>query len=283
MANEKNIETVKGMYAAFGKGDVAAILSGLAENVDWGVETEARDVPWWQRYRGRADVARFFVALDAETVFTKFEPQSFVAQSDEVITQVDWSARSKRTGKTIDQTTTHRFHFNAQGQVTRWRATEDTGRTRSFLTPNITAQELSLFGGRWMDALDRRDLAALGKMCGDGFQMYGLAPAALDTAGTQGAMSGLFEAFPDSRMPIEALLVNTDSVAIVHRFEGTHRAPFQGFPPTGKRVNVTATVTVRLRDGLAVEGKLNADFLGMMQQLGAIPTTLVSSGPSRGQ
>jgi predicted ester cyclase len=60
-------------------------------------------------------------------------------------------------------------------------------------------------------------------------------------------------------------------VAVRHRLVGTHGAAFQGLPPTGRRVEVPAVVLFRFEDGRVAEGWLNADLLGLMQQLGAIP------------
>jgi predicted ester cyclase len=45
-----------------------------------------------------------------------------------------------------------------------------------------------------------------------------------------------------------------------------------GIPPTGKPVRVTAILIARLVNGKFVEGWLNYDGLGMLQQLGVIPT-----------
>ena len=44
-----------------------------------------------------------------------------------------------------------------------------------------------------------------------------------------------------------------------------------GIPPTGKVVTATAIHISRFADGKFVEGWSNADALGLLQQLGAIP------------
>jgi len=56
-----------------------------------------------------------------------------------------------------------------------------------------------------------------------------------------------------------------------HRLEGTHEGPFQGIPPTGRRVSVSGIDIQRWSDGKLQDLWLNADFLGMLQQLGVIP------------
>ena len=45
-----------------------------------------------------------------------------------------------------------------------------------------------------------------------------------------------------------------------------------GIPPTGKPVTVTGMIINRIGNGQSEEGWLNVDALGMLQQLGVIPS-----------
>ena len=57
---------------------------------------------------------------------------------------------------------------------------------------------------------------------------------------------------------------------------GTHTAPMGmpggTVPPTGKQIEVSGISFCRLSGGKIVEERVAADWLGMMQQLGVIPT-----------
>jgi len=53
---------------------------------------------------------------------------------------------------------------------------------------------------------------------------------------------------------------------------GTHQGELMGIPPTGKQVTMTGMTIHRIVSGKIVEDWVVADFLGMMQQLGTIPT-----------
>ena len=53
---------------------------------------------------------------------------------------------------------------------------------------------------------------------------------------------------------------------------GTHRGELMGIAPTGKQVAVTGINIERFANGKLVEGWSNYDTLGMLQQLGVIPT-----------
>lgn len=79
-------------------------------------------------------------------------------------------------------------------------------------------------------------------------------------------------AFPDGQMSIDGLLVEDDLVATLLTWRGTHRGAFYGVPASGKRVVVTSIGIDRISNGKVVEGWGEVDMLGMLRQIGAIPT-----------
>jgi steroid delta-isomerase-like uncharacterized protein len=79
-------------------------------------------------------------------------------------------------------------------------------------------------------------------------------------------------AFPDVRVNYEGIISEGDKVSCRWTSTGTHRGDLFGIPATGKSVKVTATVLYRVADGRLAEGWINRDDLGMMRQLGVIPT-----------
>jgi steroid delta-isomerase-like uncharacterized protein len=136
----------------------------------------------------------------------------------------------------------------------------------------MSTEATKMIARRVMERLDQRDLDGLLALCADDAVWHGFAPQALDNAGYREAISAFLEAYPDSRFPIDDVIAEGDTVAIRHSLRGTHRAAFQGIPPTGKQVRVNAIATFRVVNGKATETWLNADILGMLQQLGAVPT-----------
>ena len=79
-------------------------------------------------------------------------------------------------------------------------------------------------------------------------------------------------AFPDARLTVEDQIGEGDKVVTRYTFRGTHQADLMGIPPTGKQVTVTGMIITRIGNGKSEEGWLNFDALGMLQQLGVIPT-----------
>jgi predicted ester cyclase len=77
-------------------------------------------------------------------------------------------------------------------------------------------------------------------------------------------------AFPDVQFAIEDLLGDGDKVVIRNSFGGTHRGPFMGIAPTGRRVSQEQIHIVRVASGQIVEHWAVRDDLSLMRQLGAV-------------
>ena len=83
--------------------------------------------------------------------------------------------------------------------------------------------------------------------------------------------------FPDVRFIVEDLVAEGDRVAARWKMEGMHLAPFAGLPASQKRVTQTAIVIYQIKDAKIVRAWLQADSLGLMQQIGAIPPLAVAA------
>jgi steroid delta-isomerase-like uncharacterized protein len=79
-------------------------------------------------------------------------------------------------------------------------------------------------------------------------------------------------AFPDVWVDVDAIVAEGDRVAARWTSTGTHQGDLFGIPATGRKVKVTATVVYRVEDGRLAEGWINRDDVGMMRQLGVIPS-----------
>jgi steroid delta-isomerase-like uncharacterized protein len=83
-------------------------------------------------------------------------------------------------------------------------------------------------------------------------------------------------AFPDARWEVEEMFVAGDKVVTRWAGSGTHKAVLQGnppIPPTGKKVRVTGIWIHRISGGKIVESWNVWDMLGMLQQIGVIPSS----------
>lgn len=89
--------------------------------------------------------------------------------------------------------------------------------------------------------------------------------------GLQDVLRGMKAGFPDIHWTIEEQMTDGDRVMSRFVWTGTHRGPFLGIPPTGRKVSVWGVVIDRLVDGRIKQTRIIMDTLGLMAQLGVIP------------
>ncbi len=91
-------------------------------------------------------------------------------------------------------------------------------------------------------------------------------------AGFRAVVGAFLSAFSGFQVTLEAVIAEGDKVSTRGYFTGTHTGAFMGIPATGKPVHITYCDMWRIENGKAVENWVQMDMLGMMQQLGVIPT-----------
>jgi uncharacterized protein len=121
--------TVTAMYEAFGRGDVAAVLSHLSEDVTWDVTDEpwtphAAGVPWLLPRRGHAEVAEFFAIVGAWQ-YERFEVLDLLASDTQVAAELRLVA-ALPNGNRVDEVVMHVWRFGEDGLVIALRRMLDT-------------------------------------------------------------------------------------------------------------------------------------------------------------
>lgn len=124
MSEQENVDKIREMYAAFGRGDIAALLNDLADDVAW-EEPGPHSLPVSGTFRGREGVAQFFEAVAATWEFEEFEPREFIAQGDRVVALGFYRARSRATGRTMESHWAMAFRLR-DGKLTHFREYTDT-------------------------------------------------------------------------------------------------------------------------------------------------------------
>lgn len=80
---------------------------------------------------------------------------------------------------------------------------------------------------------------------------------------------GFMKVLTDGRVILEDVIAQDGRLAFRFTFSANHSGEFMGVPATGKRVTLTGITILRFRNGSCVERWTQADFPGLMQQLGA--------------
>jgi ketosteroid isomerase-like protein len=115
-----NVETVQAMYEGFGRGDIAAILDRLADDVGWDLEAPGHGVPLYEPGTGKAHAQRFFETLARDFDVLRFEPQNFLSGGDQVAVPIDVEVKKRSNGEVIKTLEIHLWTFGDDGKVSRF-------------------------------------------------------------------------------------------------------------------------------------------------------------------
>ena len=85
--------------------------------------------------------------------------------------------------------------------------------------------------------------------------------------------AAFWSAFPASKLIFEDVFADQhDRVACRFVVKGEHKGQFQGLPPSGGRFELPGITILRFDGDRCLERWSQANFLSLLQQLGALPT-----------
>lgn len=105
-----------------------------------------------------------------------------------------------------------------------------------------------------------------------GFLSHTAGQPVQDRAAFEAQLAEFGAAFPGYRYEIHEQVAQGDMVANRVTWHAVHTGTFKGVAATGRTVEIRGINLFRVRDGRIVEQWAQPDFLGLMQQIGAIPT-----------
>jgi steroid delta-isomerase-like uncharacterized protein len=135
-------------------------------------------------------------------------------------------------------------------------------------------QNKSLMRRYFEEAWNQGNIAVLDELVAPHFTNHspaipGLPPGA---DGLKPIFTAFRTAFPDLHFTIDDMISDGEKVVTRWTLQGTHQREFMGIPPTGKQVVVGGIEMERIVGGKIVEHWLQADNMGLMRQLGVIPS-----------
>jgi steroid delta-isomerase-like uncharacterized protein len=137
-----------------------------------------------------------------------------------------------------------------------------------------TATNKAIVRRYYEEVYNRKNLGVIDELIADDYTAYlpgGIEPLR-GRAGRKQANMLHLGAFPDLRLTIEDEIAEGDKVVQRLTIHGTHQGEFMGTPATGKQVRCTGIHISRLAGGKIVEQWGEFDGLGILQQLGVMPT-----------
>jgi steroid delta-isomerase-like uncharacterized protein len=127
---------------------------------------------------------------------------------------------------------------------------------------------------RFYEEIDKGNLDAMDELVAEDYIDHSPPPFPGFEPGRQGlkqAFRLFWDATPGTH-DIEDQIAEDDKVVTRLTARGTQQGDLPGIPATGNRMIMTATVIHRIENGKLAEKWSDKDVLGMLQQLGVIPT-----------
>ena len=122
-----NEQTVLDVYAAFQRGDVAAITALVADDVDWRNDgVESRECPWNGNFSGKANLPGFFKAVGDSLDISVFDVRQTASAEKVVAVNLRIESTVRKNGRALKNDAVHVWNFNDNGQITRYRHFNDT-------------------------------------------------------------------------------------------------------------------------------------------------------------
>jgi steroid delta-isomerase-like uncharacterized protein len=113
--------------------------------------------------------------------------------------------------------------------------------------------------------------ASVDELVADDFRPHTWASTGEGREDLKAAIERVTAGLADVSMAVEDMVAEGDRVAVRLTARATQTGEFMGLPPSGKSYEIGEIHWFRIRDGQIVEHWHQADLLGMLRQLGAMP------------
>lgn len=110
------------------------------------------------------------------------------------------------------------------------------------------------------------------ELCAPGFTAHPPGSPPVDLEAWQKYVAMYYAAFSDLNVTIEQVVAEGDRVAVRVMARGTHTGELLGIPASGKQISVVNHAFARTSEGKIAEWWPSPDTIGLMRQIGAIPS-----------
>jgi predicted ester cyclase len=121
------------------------------------------------------------------------------------------------------------------------------------------------------DSWNAGDLEGYLRLYDEEIRLHGYSPEPMSKAQVRGFYQGIFSAFDTPKLSFEEVLWNGDTCAIRFTMTGRHVQEFMGVPATGTAITLPGLTILHFRGDRVIERFSQADMLGLLVQLGAVP------------
>lgn len=109
-------------------------------------------------------------------------------------------------------------------------------------------------------------------LLGPGFRYHVAGSPPMDLKAAQERMEGIIAAFSNNKHIVEDIVAEDDKVAFRAKMEMTHIGEFMGATGSDQQISIVEMGMMRIENGKVAEMWGFVDTMGLMQQIGALPS-----------
>jgi uncharacterized protein len=125
MGERDNVDLVRGIYAAFARGDMQSVMAPFADSLEFQHPMPQSIWPWAGSRRGRQGLAEFFAGISETLEYERLEPHQFIAQENFVAVVLSERTRVRANGFFFEIGEVHLFKVE-NGKIVQLTIFEDT-------------------------------------------------------------------------------------------------------------------------------------------------------------
>jgi predicted ester cyclase len=125
---------------------------------------------------------------------------------------------------------------------------------------------------RFFDEQDRLRGGPADDLCANGYTAYLAGFPPMDLEGHKAFAASFYAAIPDLTHQIEEVIAEGDRAAVRFRLTGVNTGSFRDNPPSGKPIDAGALALMTISAGRVTELRAEFDQMGLMEQIGALPS-----------
>ena len=134
-----NVDVMKNLYAAFARGDVAAVVGAMDPAIEWRQAEGNPYMPSGEAWVGPdAVVSNLFARLGAEWEAFAVHPKTYHDAGDTVVVEARYSGTYKDTGKSLDTQVCHAWSFK-NGRIIRFQQYANTAQLQDVMGARLSA------------------------------------------------------------------------------------------------------------------------------------------------
>jgi steroid delta-isomerase-like uncharacterized protein len=124
---------------------------------------------------------------------------------------------------------------------------------------------------RAADAWNAGNLDGYLELYDENIKLHGYTPEPMGKADVREFYKGIFAAFAGVQLEFHEVFGADEALCIRFVMAGRHDGTFMGVPPTGRDIRLDGITILHFRDGRCIERWSQADMLGLLVQVGALP------------